>query len=55
MLQNVTRIQEPCPSPMQACMLLERNPSLVPSHNLAKLEEMLAAEGYDLHHEDGKV
>jgi hypothetical protein len=36
---------------MQASMLLERNPSLVPMQNLSKLEEKLAADGCDVHHE----
>jgi hypothetical protein len=51
----VTRSQEPCPSPMQASMLLERNPSLVPIENLAKLEEKLGADGCNLQLEEVKV
>jgi hypothetical protein len=45
----VTIMQEPCPSPYQASLLLERNPSLVPLHNLAKMEEKLAADNCDSH------
>ena len=41
---NLICSQEPCPSPMQASMLLERNPSLVPLKNIAKLEEKLGAQ-----------
>jgi len=44
---DLTLSQEPCPSPMQASMLLERNPSLVPLQNLAKLDEKLAADHCD--------
>ena len=44
---NLICLQEPCPSPMQASMLLERNPSLVPLQNLAKLDEKLAADHCD--------
>jgi hypothetical protein len=40
---------------MQASMLLERNPSLVPMQNLAILEEKLTSDGCDLQLEEVKV
>lgn len=43
-LTLVVSPEEPCPNPMQASMLLERNPSLVPLQNHAILEEKLAAD-----------
>lgn len=54
-LTLVVSPEEPCPSPMQASMLLERNPSLVPMQNLAILEEKLTSDGCDLQLEEVKV